>query len=267
MVISAVVAGLDLSPDRAEVRLTGELRLGSVPEVRRVLGKLLASHRELLVDLSDIRLTWGPAAQVFGAALAGAGGWPVAHIVLFGADPRMAAELHSQRITRTVPLATDRAAARERLRTRPDAVTRHLRLPPEVGAPRTAREFTADTCRDWAVHDAAGALLVVTELVTNAVEHTGASCEVGLRLDRHGLWIEVHDQQPGPPPRPRPRPVGSTDRGLGLHAVASIALHLDSIPRADGKTVWALLAVPAPGFRVAAPGDGWDDDSDPSSPP
>jgi anti-anti-sigma regulatory factor len=240
--VSGVVVDLAITPDGAEVRLSGELRLGTAPDIRRVLGKVLASHRGVLVDLTDLRLAWAPGAGVFSSALAAAGGWPDAHIVLFGADPAMATELDRRRITRTVPLAADRAAARQRLLGRPDAVTRHLRLPPEPGAPRAAREFTTDTCRAWALDDVvAGARLVITELVSNAVEHAGTSCDVGLRLDRHGLWIEVRDRLPGPLPRPRPRAVGAGG-GWGLHAVAAIALRLDGTAHLDGKTVWALLA-------------------------
>jgi hypothetical protein len=242
VLVSGVVAGLSVTPDRAEVRLAGELRLGTVPDVRRVLGKLLASHPEVLVDLVDFRLAWAPGVGVFSSALVTAGGWPAARLVLFGADPRMAAELDRQRVTRTVPLAADLAAARQRLLTRPETVTRHLQLPPEPGAPRAAREFTTGTCRDWALDDVvAGARLVVTELVTNAVEHAGTPCEVGLRLDRHGLWIEVRDHLPGPPPRPRPRVVGA-GHGRGLHVVATVALRLDGVAHPDGKTVRALLA-------------------------
>ncbi|MCO1654613.1 ATP-binding protein [Pseudonocardia humida] len=242
MLISAVVAGLEVDPDRAEVHLAGELRLGTAPDVRRVLAKLLASHRRLLVDLSGFRLAWEPAAGVFSTALATAGGWPAAHLVLYAAEPRMATELHRRRITRTVPLVADRAAARQRLLTRPDTVSRHLHLPPEPTSPRAAREFTTAACHDWAVDDiAGGARLVVTELVTNAVEHAGTPCEVGLRLDEQGLWIEVRDHLPGPSPRPRPRAVG-VGRGRGLHAVATIALRLGGTTHDDGKTVWALLS-------------------------
>jgi anti-sigma regulatory factor (Ser/Thr protein kinase) len=240
--VSAVVAALAVTPDRAEVRLTGELSPGTAPEVRRVVGELLAAYPGVLVDLSDLRLAWPPGADVFSAALAAAGGWPAARMVLFGADPRMAAELDRRGVPGTVPLVADRAAARLRLPTRPDAVVRHLRLPPELDAPRAAREFAAGACRDWALDDvAARARLVVTELVTNAVEHAGTPCEVGLRLDGHGLWIEVRDHRPGPPPRPRPRAVGS-GRGRGLHVVAALALRLDATAHPDGKTVRALLA-------------------------
>lgn len=135
--ISGVVAGVDLGLDRAEVRFAGELRLGTAADVRRVLTKLLAAHGQVVVDLTGFRLTWPPAAQVFGAALATAGGWPAARTVLFGADPTTAAELDRQRVTRSVPLVADRTAAHARLGTRPEAVSRHLRLPADATAPRT----------------------------------------------------------------------------------------------------------------------------------
>jgi anti-sigma regulatory factor (Ser/Thr protein kinase) len=254
VVASGVVAGLDLEPDRAVVRFAGQLTLRTSADVRRVLAKLLASHGEVLVDLSSFRLAWQPAARVFATALSRAGGWPAGRLVLFGADPVMAAELRASGATRTVPLVSDLAVARAQARVRPETVARRLRLQPSLAAPRTARDFTSAACLDWQVDDevATTARLVVNELVTNVVEHTGTECDLTVRLTRRGLFVQVRDHLPGAAPRPRPRPVGA--RGRGLHVVACLAAQWDVTSHVDGKTVWALvpLAAPSPRWPGAA---------------
>jgi hypothetical protein len=74
VVVGGVVAGLDLEPDRAVVRFAGQLTLRTSGDVRQVLVKLLASHGEVLVDLSSFRLARNPAAHVFATALSRSGG-------------------------------------------------------------------------------------------------------------------------------------------------------------------------------------------------
>jgi anti-sigma regulatory factor (Ser/Thr protein kinase) len=87
------------------------------------------------------------------------------------------------------------------------------------------------------------AALVVSELVTNAVEHARTSCRVAVGLGPDRLRISVRDYAPGPSPRPRPV---DTDRpgGRGLHLVAMLTTALGVRRHPDGKTVWAVVALP-----------------------
>lgn len=87
------------------------------------------------------------------------------------------------------------------------------------------------------------ALLVGSELLTNAMR-TG-SAEIGLQLDAHAdeLRISVHDDRPGRPrtlPEPGPRDVAG--RGLGI--VARLGVDWGVVAQDDGKQVWARLYVP-----------------------
>src|ERR1700742_4341567 len=68
------------------------------------------------------------------------------------------------------------------------------------------------------------ARLLVSELVTNAVEHVDADGEIELRLEvrDHVLRVEVLDPGPGFEPRPR-RASDRRGGGGGLHFVARIA--------------------------------------------
>ena len=252
MVVSGVLAGLDVRDGHAVVSLLGALRLGTQADVRRLLLKLLADHGGLLVDLSRMRLEWLPAVQVFPAVLSEAGGWPTGLLVLFGADERMAAGLRTLNVARTVPVVGALAAAEQRMVERPDRVVRDRELPADPAAPGVARAFLRETCVDWDVPSLAeDAALVVTELVSNAVQHAGSISRLRIGWDDRGLWLEVRDYRPGDDARPRPRLLGAP-QGRGLHVVAAVATAWGVSEHPDGKTVWALIAVP-PGPRQRHP--------------
>jgi anti-sigma regulatory factor (Ser/Thr protein kinase) len=87
------------------------------------------------------------------------------------------------------------------------------------------------------------ALLVGSELLTNAMR-TG-SRELGLRLVAHvdELRVGVHDDRPGRPRTlPSPGPTDASGRGLGVVARLGVEWGVD---RDDpGKQVWVRLYVP-----------------------
>ncbi|MFE2755152.1 ATP-binding protein [Actinosynnema sp. NPDC059335] len=119
----------------------------------------------------------------------------------------------------------------------PVAVT----LPASAGASAQARQVLGEAGASWGLSEDTidDANLVVTELVSNAVDH--ASGPVGLTLSRTetGLRIEVADQS-ATPPQPRPVQVDSA-RGRGLIIVAALSRAWGSDPTPDGKVVWAEL--------------------------
>ncbi|WP_418960027.1 ATP-binding protein [Streptomyces tritici] len=85
--------------------------------------------------------------------------------------------------------------------------------------------------------------LVVSELVTNAVVHTGSArviCELREGQDR--LRISVHDE--GGPAGPRIRDCGEEERGRGLILVDAVSSAWGADPTANGtgRVVWAELA-------------------------
>jgi anti-sigma regulatory factor (Ser/Thr protein kinase) len=244
----AIVAGLwsevEARPDHHLLRLRGGLSLATVPRARALLDKLLLDPGAVVVDLADVELTWDPAAELFPSALAAAGGWPTARLVLTGAGARLAARLRALRIDRAVPLVDDSARASAHLYRRPVHVARHRDLPGALGAPAMARAFVREACADWsatAAEDAAA--LVVTELVTNAVQHAHSECRVSVTIDPAGLRIGVRDYAPA---QLRPRPVDTARAaGRGLHLVAMLSSTWGVQPHADGKTTWALIPLSA----------------------
>ena len=83
------------------------------------------------------------------------------------------------------------------------------------------------------------AVLVLSELVTNAMVHAGAGCTVGLQHRDDLLRLEVRDPSPREPVlRPvAPAVVG----GHGLRVVDALAESWGWERTSDGKRVWAIV--------------------------
>jgi anti-sigma regulatory factor (Ser/Thr protein kinase) len=126
-------------------------------------------------------------------------------------------------------------------------VTRRWQLTPDPLAARVARRLIRSACDDWGVDPGVcyDALVVVTELVTNVVEHAGTECRLAISIGKESLRIEVRDFHRS---RPRPRSTTYTGlaRGRGLHLVASLSSQWGVTVLNDGKTVWAMLATTPP---------------------
>ena len=123
-----------------------------------------------------------------------------------------------------------------------------LRLAPDAGSPRRARDFLADACRRW---DASRFLepggLVVSELVTNAVRHAGTDILLGLVLTGDGdgdgsaraLTVTVRDGGPGLPHVVPPEERGLGGRGLAMVDKLAEVWGVDADEH--GKSVWCRL--------------------------
>ena len=224
--------------------VSGELSLPSPDLLTRSLSKALADPGRVLVDVAGLRLGSPAAVQVFPALLADAGGWPAARLVLLGADPLLARTLSALRVTTTVPLAAEEATARLLLNQRPPVVARHRDLECELSSARRARLFVDAACIDWqleVIRD--DAMVVVSELVANAVVHAGTGCRVVLRYGARGLTIAVYDHAPD---LALPlRPVTESQRGHGLFMVAALSLHWGLSRGRNEKCVWAFLPATA----------------------
>jgi serine/threonine-protein kinase RsbW len=107
-----------------------------------------------------------------------------------------------------------------------------------------ARQATRETLATWRL---AGweetAVLLVSELVTNAVRHARGSRVIALELQTEGTWlrIEVHDADPR---WPQPRtPAGFDESGFGFGLVDAMARKWGVRDTATGKAVWADLDI------------------------
>ena len=135
-----------------------------------------------------------------------------------------------------------------------------LALPAEPASASRARRLVAEALRDVVDDDLLAAAMVITsELATNAVLHARTDFEVAVRRDESGLRIEVQDGNPRLPRRKRYSDESATGRGLVL--VESLSALAGAEQNERGKVVWAVLVAvpPAPGPR----GDGRSDAVDP----
>lgn len=115
-------------------------------------------------------------------------------------------------------------------------------LPRDPNSSGTARHaaatFLGGRCSAKLLSDV---LIVISELVTNAVSHTGGGCELTVHHRDHAIVVEVRDNDTLPSTKSR-----SDDESLGrgLGVVQSLTLRWGIERLVDGKCVWAELAVP-----------------------
>lgn len=109
---------------------------------------------------------------------------------------------------------------------------------------RRARRFVADALAGAGRSEAAEvAVLLVSELVSNAVLHGGGEIEVVVRVLSERLAVEVHDQGGGRPIRRRCSTMSETGRGLLL--VEKLARDWGTVVADNGKFVWFELDLAA----------------------
>jgi anti-sigma regulatory factor (Ser/Thr protein kinase)/anti-anti-sigma regulatory factor len=227
-------------------RPVGSLALADVAAMHVHLLKGLAEQPSaLLVDLSELRVEEPLALAVFSAASRQANRWPGIPVLLCGARPEVR-DLLSGPAYRRLPGFDSVGAAR-------DHVSAETRLAPPVlsdellpvsGAARRARDVATDACLRWDLADMIGpASLIVSELVSNVVDHVHTMMTLRLALRPRYLQIAVRDGSPVEPVRPGHAGSG---RGRGLMLIEATAHSWGWLPSADGKVVWASLRRPWP---------------------
>ncbi|MDQ0942780.1 ATP-binding protein [Streptomyces sp. V1I1] len=111
-----------------------------------------------------------------------------------------------------------------------------------VETPERAREVTRRFLSVVAPGGGSGAdavVLVVSELVTNAVRHAGGVTGFRLEEGLGTVTVAVQDASPAPP---RPRPAGVREPcGFGWHLVRELSADVQVHVHPRGKTVWAAV--------------------------
>jgi anti-sigma regulatory factor (Ser/Thr protein kinase) len=118
-----------------------------------------------------------------------------------------------------------------------------LAIEDDVRAVHQARAFTRATLEQWALPEslARDAILLVSEMVTNAIVHGRAPIGLRLRRAREHLLLEVSDTATAVPRKLRP--TSDDVHGRGLQLVAMMADEWGTRPIRDGKSVWCALAL------------------------
>ncbi|MPY61661.1 SpoIIE family protein phosphatase [Streptomyces spongiae] len=121
------------------------------------------------------------------------------------------------------------------------------------------RRFAARTLRSWSIGDEADAvLLIVSELVTNALVHTQGAVRLDLTHAGDRVRIAVTDSSPRAPAKPVVVDWESTG-GRGLFLVEAMSASWGSVPVGGGKQVWSEIVVPPPEPEPAQDGPAPDD--------
>ncbi|MEU3063347.1 ATP-binding protein [Streptomyces subrutilus] len=111
-----------------------------------------------------------------------------------------------------------------------------------AGAREGARAFLEGLVRPIAAEVADALVLIVSELVTNALRHGGGACTLDLTAHPDTIEVAVHDRSPHEPRTRTPDLHGGTG-GFGWPMVNRLARATAVTRRtAGGKTVSALLA-------------------------
>ncbi|HVM20758.1 MAG TPA: response regulator [Egibacteraceae bacterium] len=116
----------------------------------------------------------------------------------------------------------------------------HIELPAELRSGSQARRFVMGCLDDWELESLADtALLLTTELVTNAVLHAGTNVGVTVRCTHGRLRVEVGDTGPGALIMRRSGADATTGRGLQL--MEALAHRWGTSTLDSGKLVWFEL--------------------------
>jgi PAS domain S-box-containing protein len=128
-----------------------------------------------------------------------------------------------------------------------------VRLPPQPPSVAEARahvrRLLTENDRDDLVETA---VLLVSEVVTNALLHAGTDIDVAGTLDDVGLRVEIGDGSPHLPSRRRYAATAGTGRGLLM--LESLVDDWGVTRHSTGKTVW---------FRISGPENALPDETEP----
>ncbi len=128
-----------------------------------------------------------------------------------------------------------------------------VRLPPQPASVSEARAHVRGLLESTGREDLVEtAVLLVSEVVTNALLHAGTDIDVAAALDEAGLRIEVGDGSPHLPSRRRYAATAGTGRGLLM--LEALVDDWGVTQHPGGKRVW---------FRISGPDNALPDESVP----
>ena len=108
-----------------------------------------------------------------------------------------------------------------------------------------ARQFVRDRLSSWEATDhLEAAVLVASELVTNAVLHARTAIQLKVIVNGPTVRLEVYDENSRLPVQAACPPDATSGRGLALVSTMATTWGIDN--REDGKVVWAELGPSRP---------------------
>ncbi|MFF0375083.1 ATP-binding protein [Actinoplanes missouriensis] len=256
-----VTVRLDAGADAAVSLLTvrgswdDQLRLNASATLRRCFTEhpdaLIVDLTGLLDPNSESAPTWVTAQHAAAALIP-----PVPVALCVPPDLPLADRMQGLGVGRFLPVYAKVRQARVALAGRiPGSERLTATLAPDTDAPSAARNLVSDACLSWGLASLLHpSRLVMSELVTNAVEHAGTEIHVVVTRRGSGLHLAVADGDPALPrllpSTTRPRPdLPLDERGRGLRTVDQTAASWGAVPAENGKIVWATVRSPLIGLR------------------
>jgi anti-sigma regulatory factor (Ser/Thr protein kinase) len=212
--------------------------------------KCLAEHpAAVIADLRDLGDPKGMSVAMWlaGCRAAAALHPPARLAVCVPPQTMLARRLRSVGAERFLPMFATMPEARAAVTSRLPLTDRlQLQLPPEPTSASIARDMVGQACHAWSLPEVLHpARLVMSELVANALEHSGTDMLVTVSQRGAALHLSVGDGSPQLPRLLDPAPVlpgqPLDERGVGLQLVHTVAAAWGSMPTRDGKTVWATV--------------------------
>ena len=115
-------------------------------------------------------------------------------------------------------------------------------LPPSRSSVPTARHVLQELLRAWeAPQDHDDAALLVTELVSNVLDHVGGEATLTVEVDSSGDWLRIGVVDGSAVPPVVQELDQARPRGRGLRMLQLIASRWGSDEVGDGKRVWFEL--------------------------
>lgn len=127
----------------------------------------------------------------------------------------------------------------------PELLSRGVTLSPLPESVAAGRQWSRETIADWKLDEVADvATQLVSELVTNSVEHAQTECvRLTVTYAEATLWIDVCDDDSAN--LPARRKVCPDDiRGRGLTIIEAMSDRWGISVTRSGKSVWCALAAP-----------------------
>ncbi|HEX6681537.1 MAG TPA: ATP-binding protein [Candidatus Limnocylindrales bacterium] len=237
--------------------LSGNLDLATHPVIRTVVEKCIADHpAAIVIDLHDTGGQGKLLLSVLATERRRAGKQMIP--LVYTAGEALYAQVQASPLHRFVDVYPTLNEALGQARHGHANPWLHLCLEPGPLTSSLARNEVGTACLAWGLHHMLHpARVVVSELVSNAIQHTGSAVEVTASVAGNLLRIRVHDRSPEPPVLLDPAPPDTRApldlRGQGLQLVASYAKAWGYTPTAEGKIVWATLPIAQAGIAGNQP--------------
>lgn len=234
-------AAVELDGGAVLVELRGLLSSANQDAVRARLAGLLVAHRRVLLDLDRLQIGHLSTLSVFVAAADDAGGWPDARLAVITADRLLRDALHASGASELVTVCDDADLALVRESLRPRQLRARWTSRSSIRTPSRLRAQIRYRCGQWGLSEDAihTALVVVNELIGNAVVHARTTIGVQVQYDGAALRLRVHDRCLDPPQLRATDPLAP--QGRGLQMVDALATRWGWAVDDGGKTVWAVL--------------------------